>query len=200
MIIIKQRMNRRSEGENSLVQEEIEVAHNLYCSTLLGAESFQNRGLRGNSIWMGDTKIRSVLSYLPESKAIHQKITGGFLISQILDLAHTCACILSGGNHRIVSIDDILFKEVVELGSILFLNSSIVYSNGNEFQVRVEAEKRFPSDLRAEGTLTTIMIIHFKSDEAVAKIVPNTYGETLLYLSARRHFQAVSHSNSESSI
>ena len=42
-------------------------------------------------------------------------------------LAWSTACLLSKGKHKIVFIDDILFKEPVEIGSVLLCSSQVFF-------------------------------------------------------------------------
>ena len=46
----------------------------------------------------------------------------------LIIIAWSTACILSEGRHKIVFIDDILFKEPVEIGSVLLCSSQVSFS------------------------------------------------------------------------
>ena len=91
-------------------------------------------------------------------------------------------------------IDDILFKEPVEIGSVLMCSSQvrkqrekersvltpelqIVYSEGNRFQVRVYMEKRSPVTMAQPGVTTNVIHLTFECDDTVPKVVPRSYGE-----------------------
>jgi len=137
---------------------------------------------------MEQLKLKNVLVCNPESRNIHNKIFGGWLMRQAFELAWSTACLLSNGKHRIVFIDDILFKEPVEIGSVLMCSSQIVYSEGNRFQVRVYMEKRSPVTMAQPGVTTNVIHLTFECDDTVPKVVPRSYGEAMLFLDGRRHF------------
>ena len=107
---------------------------------------------------------------------------------QSVELAWSCACLVTGGNHRIIFVDDIMFKEPVEIGSILMLHSQIIYSKNRRFQMRVRVEKRSPNSMMEEGIATNVLHITFEADKPVPEIMPKTYGESMLYLTGQRHY------------
>lgn len=107
---------------------------------------------------------------------------------QAIELAWSCACMVTGGKHRIIFVDDIMFKESVEIGSVLMLHSQIIYSEKKRFQMRVRIEKRTADSMMTEGIATNVLHITFEADEAVPEIVPKTYGEAMLYLTGQRHY------------
>jgi len=168
---------------------EMASVHDLYRETLDDATlSFSSRKLPANSVWMEQLKLKNVLVCNPESRNIHNKIFGGWLMRQAFELAWSTACLLSNGKHRIVFIDDILFKEPVEIGSVLMCSSQIVYSEGNRFQVRVYLEKRTPLTMGERGVTTNVIHLTFECDDDVPSVVPRSYGEAMLFLDGRRHF------------
>ena len=71
---------------------------------------------------------------------------------------------------RIIFIDDILFKAPVEIGSILFLHSQVIYSEGNKFQVRVRVEKREHTNINGPGVFTNEMQLTFEAEDDVPKV------------------------------
>ena len=124
----------------------------------------------------------------PEARNIHNKIFGGWLMRQAVELAWSCACLITGGKHRILFVDDIMFKEPVEIGSVLMLHSQIIYSTNKRFQMRVRIERRSPNNLMDEGVATNVLHLTFEADEPVPTIMPKTYGESMLYLTGKRHY------------
>ena len=96
---------------------------------------------------------------------------------------------VSKGNHRVIFVDDIMFKAPVEIGSILLLHAQVVYSKGKRFQIRVRIEKRSPGTMLESGIATNVLHLTFEADEPVPKVTPKAYGEMMLYLSGRRHYE-----------
>jgi len=165
---------------------ELEAVHELFKTTT--NESFSDRNLPENAIAMNQAEVKSVIVCQPESRNIHNKIFGGWLMRQATELARSNACMVTGGIHRIIFIDDIMFDKPVEIGSILMLHSQIIYSENNRFQVRVRVEKRTHGSMMSEGVVTNVLNFTFEADEAVPVIMPKTYGEAMLYLTGQRHF------------
>ncbi|CBY21648.1 unnamed protein product [Oikopleura dioica] len=170
-------------------EEEMSQIHDNYLQTADQKHELGSRSLPDNSVWMKNTKLKSILICQPESRNIHNKIFGGWLMRQSLELAWSVACTVSNGKHRIIFIDDILFKAPVEIGSILFLHSQVIYSEGNKFQVRVRVEKREHTNINGPGVFTNEMQLTFEAEDDVPKVMPETYAESILFLSGRRHFK-----------
>jgi len=169
--------------------EEMATVHDLYRTTLdMKTYSFASRTVPDGALWMEDLKLKNVLVCNPESRNIHNKIFGGWLMRQAVELAWSTACLLSKGKHKIVFIDDILFKEPVEIGSVLLCSSQIVYSEGNRFQVRVYMEKRTPETIGERGVTTNVIYLTFETENDVPRIYPRSYGEAMLLVDGKRHF------------
>ena len=67
--------------------------------------------------------------------------------------------------------------------------ASVIYSEGSRFQIRVRVEKRTPGTMGEEGIATNVLHITFDADDEVPKIYPKSYGESLLYLTGKRHYE-----------
>lgn len=73
-------------------------------------------------------------------------------------------------------MDDIWFRAPVEVGSLLYFNSQIVYTEDNYIQTRVSAEVVNPKT----GELTVSNVFHYTftiKDKAPPSIIPKTYHE-----------------------
>merc|ERR1719334_1504044 len=134
---------------------------------------------------MADTKIKNLLICHPESANIYGKIFGGFLMRQAFELAWINACSFSGQRATVRHIDDIMFKRPVEIGSLLYLNSQVVYTEGDLLQVSTKAAMMDPATNSSK--LTNIFHFTFQTDPPLPPVVPRTYPEAMLYLDGRRH-------------
>ena len=77
----------------------------------------------------------------------------------------------------------------VEIGSLLYFNAQVAYTEGNHVQVRVGAEALNPKTKELE--VTNVFHYTFRLEgEPAPQIIPKTYHEAMLYLNARRHFLA----------
>ncbi|XP_048031438.1 acyl-CoA thioesterase 9, tandem duplicate 2 isoform X5 [Megalobrama amblycephala] len=85
-----------------------------------------------------------------------------------------------------VAVDDILFQKPVEIGSLLMLSSQVCYTEGMHIQVRVHTEVLDP--LTRQHSTTNVFHFTFRVEKEVPAVVPQSYGESMLYLDGKRHF------------
>ncbi|CAH2220207.1 Hypothetical predicted protein [Pelobates cultripes] len=169
--------------------EERNIVHDLFLNTLDSRTvSFRSRILPPNSIWMEDAKLKGLEICHPQQRNIFNRIFGGFLMRKAYELGWATACSYGGSRPYIVAVDDIMFQKPVEIGSLLFLSAQVCYTHGNYMQVRVHSEVSDP--VTREHHTTNIFHFTFSSEEEVPRIVPQTYGESMLYLDGKRHFNA----------
>ena len=73
----------------------------------------------------------------------------------------------------LVHVDDILFRKPVEIGSLLYFSSQVVYTQGHYVMIRVTAEVVQPEN----GTHDLTNVFHFtlKTDSQVPEVIPRTY-------------------------
>ncbi|XP_061521987.1 acyl-CoA thioesterase 9, tandem duplicate 1 isoform X9 [Phycodurus eques] len=121
-----------------------------------------------------------------QERNIFNRIFGGFLMRKAYELGWANACAFGGGRPGLVAVDDILFQKPVEIGSLLLLSSQVCYTEGKHIQVRVHSEVFDP--LTRQHNTTNVFHFTFASDRRVPDVVPRTYGESMLYLDGKRHF------------
>ncbi|XP_032828007.1 acyl-coenzyme A thioesterase 9, mitochondrial [Petromyzon marinus] len=169
--------------------EEREIVHKIFLGTLdTRTVSFQGRCLPDNSMWMENAKLKGLQICHPQERNIHNKIFGGFLMRKAFELAWANAYVFCGERVYVVAVDDILFQKPVEIGALLYLNSQVCYTEGNNIQVRVQSEVHVPQ--LKEHYTTNVFHFTFMADSAVPKVAPKSYGESMLYLDGKRHFQS----------
>lgn len=136
------------------------------------------------SVWMEDTKLQSVFLMQPQDRNIHNKVFGGYLMRRAYELAHATGSVYAKSPVSLLSLDEIIFKKPVPVGSLLNLSSQVIYAQGDphkSFQVSVTAEVTDPE----AGTTDLTNTFHFTlaaQDKPVPKILPRTYAESILYL------------------
>nr|DBA34156.1 TPA: hypothetical protein GDO54_001746 [Pyxicephalus adspersus] len=171
-------------------EEERKIVHDMFLNTLDSKTvSFRSRVLPPNSIWMEDAKLKGLEICHPQQRNIFNRIFGGFLMRKAYELGWATACSYGGSRPYVVAVDDIMFQRPVELGSLLFLSSQVCYTENNYIQVRVHSEVSDP--ITREHHTTNIFHFTFMANKEVPCIVPKTYGESMLYLDGKRHFDAV---------
>uniref|UniRef100_UPI00398F4249 acyl-coenzyme A thioesterase 9, mitochondrial-like isoform X3 n=1 Tax=Pristiophorus japonicus TaxID=55135 RepID=UPI00398F4249 len=180
--------------ENSLLkvapnEEERKIIHEMFLETLdINTASFLSRILPKNSVWMEDTKLKSLEICHPQERNIFNKIFGGFLMRKAFELAWANACVYGSSRPYAIAVDDILFQKPVEVGSLLYLSSQVCYTESKYIQVRVHSEVLDP--LTKEHSTTNIFHFTFGCQKEVMQVIPKTYGESMLYLDGKRHFKA----------
>lgn len=167
--------------------EERKIIHSLFLNTLdTKTVSFRGRVLPPNSKWMEDAKVKGLEICHPQERNIFNRIFGGFLMRKAYELGWANAFSYCGSRPSLVAVDDILFQKPVEIGSLLLLSSQVCYTEGRFIQVRVHTEVLDP--LTRQHNTTNVFHFTFLSETDVPNIVPQSYGESMLYLDGKRHF------------
>lgn len=167
--------------------EERKIIHDIFLNTLDATTvSFRSRNLPPASVWMEDAKLKGLEICHPQQRNIFNRIFGGFLMRKAYELGWANACTYGGSRPYTVAVDDIMFRKPVEIGSLLYLSSQVCYTENNYIQVRVHTEVFIPET----GQHYTTNVFHFTfcSEKSVPQVVPKTYGESMLYLDGKRHF------------
>ncbi|XP_051841068.1 acyl-coenzyme A thioesterase 9, mitochondrial [Antechinus flavipes] len=172
--------------------EERNAVHDMFLNTLDPRSiSFQSRILPPDSVWMEDTKLKSLHICHPEERNIFNRIFGGFLMRKAFELGWATACNFAGTRPFLVAVDDIMFQSPVEIGSLLFLSSQVCFTEKNHIQVRVHSEVSLPGT--KEHKTTNIFHFTFFVEKDVPLVIPKTYGDSMLYLDGQRHFMSTMH-------
>ncbi|KAK8401607.1 hypothetical protein O3P69_001026 [Scylla paramamosain] len=189
------KLHRKMLQEESLFrvppnETEKTLVHELFMSLANPKElSFTSKKEPENSVWMEDTKLKNLIICHPESRNIFNKIFGGYLMRMAFELSLVNAHLFSKQRPRCLHIDDILFRRPVEIGSLLYLNSQVVYTEGSHMQISTKASVMDAAT--SSINLTNIFHFTFEADQPVPASLPKTYHESMLYLDGRRHYQLV---------
>lgn len=170
-------------------EEERALIHEMFLSTLdHKAHSFSVRVKPDNAEWMENAKLKNVIICHPQERNRLNKIFGGFIMRQAFELGWTNAYVYSKARPFIVHVDDIWFRKPVEIGSLLYLSSQVVYTDNPQLQVRVNASVVDP--LTNSWDTTNVFHFTFTTDGNVPirQIVPKSYSEAMLYLDGKRHY------------
>lgn len=186
------RKKKRDESllKKSPTSKERDLIHNLFLKTLDPNKStFSRRVKPENTTWMGDTRLKNILICHPQSRNLYNKIFGGFLMREAYELAWANTCVHIQSKPVVIAMDDVVFRKPVEVGSLLYLSSQIVYTKGNYLQTRVHAEVLDPKTGNVDTT--NIFYFHYKSKKEFKQVMPMSYGEYMLYLDGVRHADAL---------
>ena len=187
--LIRKNQAKDSLFKNAPSEEEKELIHNFFIQTVdHAALSFKARIKPENSVWMEDAKLKNLVICQPENRNRFNKIFGGFIMRQSFELAWANAYVYAKKMPLIEFMDDILFQKPVEIGSLLYFNSQVCYTQGQYVQVRVSAEVVDPSTGELSVTNVFQYTFSFGKEVSPAQIIPKTYHEAIMYLDGRRHF------------
>eukprot|EP00794_Sanderia_malayensis_P005277 gene5277-5944_t len=187
----KSRNEKKSSVKQSLFKvsptaEEREIIHGLFLNTLDPRKStFHSRVKPENTAWMESTRLKNLIICHPQARNVYNKIFGGFLMREAFELGWATTCVHAKARPSIICMDDIHFRKPVEVGSLLYLSSQIVYTKENYLQTRVHAEVVDPKTGHVDTT--NVFHFHFTCMEQFPQVIPMTYGEYMLYLEGRRH-------------
>lgn len=186
--IARYAMTTESLFKNPPSEQEKRLIHDFFISTVdHKALSFKARVKPPNSVWMEDAKLKNILICQPEYRNRFNKIFGGFIMRQAFELAWANTFVYSGQRPLTNHMDDILFRMPVDVGSLLYFNSQICYTEGNRIQTRVSAEILDPTT----GNLSLSNVFQYTfsvEGKPAPSIVPKSYHEAMMYLEGRRHF------------
>ena len=116
--------------------EELASVHTLwkeYSKYLTGTP------MPDSTVWMSSTFLSNVQLCMPQDRNIHGKVFGGYLMKLAYELAYSTALVFSKSRPLFSCMDDITFRKPVPIGSLLRLESSVVYSRGGDgiYQIQV---------------------------------------------------------------
>lgn len=190
----RNKLARKSSAKDSLFknppsEEEKMLIHDFFIKTVdHSALSFKARIKPENSVWMEDAKLKNLLICQPENRNRFNKIFGGFIMRQAFELAWANAFVFSKERPRILFMDDISFEAPVEVGSLLYFNSQICYTQDHYIQVRVSAEVLDPKTGKLQVTNVFHYTFELREGQIPPMIIPKTYHESMMFLNSRRHF------------
>lgn len=143
---------------------------------------------------MNDTVLKSSMIMQPQDRNRHNfMIFGGFLLKQTFELAFCCAASFAHARPNFISLDPSTFENSVPVGSVLYLRATVSYTEPEErdgagskytrVQVRVDSKVR---DVEHGTKKSTGMFNYTFLVEKDIQVMPQTYGEFMVWTDARR--------------
>lgn len=145
--------------------------------------------------YMKSSHIQSVQIMQPQYRNRHNfMIFGGFLLKSTFELAFTCVSALSHARPKFLALDPSTFENPVPVGSVLYMTAVAAYTERGEsgestrVQVRVDTHVRNVEhgEVRPTGQFNYTFEV-----PGELSVVPQTYGEFMIYLDARRRAMRV---------
>jgi len=191
------KLERQKESKQSLLKTspslpEYGLVHNMWKETLDAKQnSFKARVKPENAVWMEDTILKNILINHPQQRNLYNKIFGGHLMREAFELAWSNAVRYCKQRPNAVSIDDIIFQRPVEVGTLLFMSSQVVYTKDSFMQIRVHAEVVKPTEEAGETSNVFYFTFGSADGKAVPMVFPKTYAENMSFIDGKRHFESV---------
>ncbi|XKL67252.1 hypothetical protein PGB90_010672 [Kerria lacca] len=174
--------------------DEQTLIHDLFIRTIDTTNPLLGRRiLPPNCIWLEETTMVTNIFCHPEDRNFYNKIFGGFLMRQALELGWLTAYYHSKHRPLLRYISDISFKQPVNVGSLLRLNGQVVFTEQNFIQVVVHAEVYDP--ITSKTINTNSFHYTFQANNVVANVMPYSYHEAMMYIDGKRHFQQAIHNS-----
>lgn len=162
--------------------EESEHLHSLFKHTL-------DPKFACDYVPIPNTSVEKTLLMHLQDKNIHNKVFGGFLMKEAADLAWTTSYLHGGGSYPdFVHIDDILFLNPVEIGSVSIFKSWITYVEDNLSHVMITVDTL---KNRLEKHRTCEFHMTLSHPNPIPKVMPISYFDGMTYIEGQRRVHDV---------
>ncbi|KFY00243.1 hypothetical protein V490_01426 [Pseudogymnoascus sp. VKM F-3557] len=182
--------------------EESDLIHALWLKQSEYSDTTSAMQKPANAHYMSSSLIQSVQIMQPQYRNRHNfMIFGGFLLKSTFELAFTCTSALSHARPRFLALDPSTFANPVPVGSVLYMTAVAAYTErgpGDSTRVQIRVDTHVRSVEHGEVRPTGQFNYTFEVPGELS-VVPQTYGEFVIYLDARRRAMRVA-GRAESSV
>ena len=191
---------RFQEGEQRQQQRRAMVQSSYLKHTPTAEESVRLHGLflrtkhqEITGVPMHETQRQATLLMHPQSRNIHNKIFGGYLMRQAFELAWNITYLHCRRPPQFVCMDHMYFFQPVEIGAILSFTGLVIHTDGLHLVIEVTTEVIHPQT----GDTQTTNICYFTFSaldedgrpQPVPTVIPHTYEEGLRYLDGAKRLR-----------
>lgn len=146
-----------------------------------------------------DTRLSSTQHVHPQSRNVHMKVFGGFLMRQAYELAWMVGATFSGQPVKFLALDALSFHAPVPVGAMLSLTAQIDYTSPP--QLRAEGGERCVGAIAVlaevvdieQGTRKRTNTFHFSFDlgwgEVRKRVSPVSYQESMDWIEGKRRVE-----------
>ncbi|KFY25418.1 hypothetical protein V493_04671 [Pseudogymnoascus sp. VKM F-4281 (FW-2241)] len=174
--------------------EESDLIHALWLKQSEYSDATSAMQKPANAHYMSSSFIQSVQIMQPQYRNRHNfMIFGGFLLKSTFELAFTCTSALSHARPRFLALDPSTFANPVPVGSVLYMTAVVAYTEpgvGDSTRVQIRVDTHVRSVEHGEVRPTGQFNYTFEVPGELS-ILPQTYGEFVIYLDARRRAMRV---------
>ncbi|KAG5675080.1 hypothetical protein PVAND_005012 [Polypedilum vanderplanki] len=173
---------------------ETKLIHDMFIKTIdMGSKAFNKRILPSNCVWMEDVDMSNIIFSQPEDRNNHNKIFGGFLMRNALELSWALAHSFSKRRPKLLHISDIYFIKPVEVSSLISMSAHVLYTELNYMEIVVIAEVFDP--VSGSQSTTNQFYYTYSIADTLPQVLPKTYHEAIWYIDGRRKFRNVMDTN-----
>ncbi|KUJ18177.1 Thioesterase/thiol ester dehydrase-isomerase [Mollisia scopiformis] len=217
---LKKSMQSQALRKQTPNDEESDLIHALWLAQLDYHNPNTPARKPSSALYMKSTQIHSTQIMQPQYRNRHNfMIFGGFLLKSTFELAFTCASSISHTRPTFIALDPSTFLHPVPVGSVLYLTATVAYSDSplpslaqfspnpsispdpktspkgsSRIQIRVDSKVRSIEGGETKPTGTFNYTFQVGRE---LQVVPETYGEFMMFLDARRRGLVVNRSLGE---
>ena len=195
----KDEFRRFKEGAQRQKERRLIAKTSYLIQTPTAGESFilhdlflkiRNKGIHGIS--MNETIRQSTLIMHPQFRNVHNKIFGGFLMKEAYELAWNITYLYCKKMPNFLSMDHMYFIKPVEIGSILSIKGTVIFTKENRLMVEIINEVITPHSGEKKTTNVCYFTFEILGNSNLTKkipiILPHTYEDGLKYLDGLKRF------------
>ncbi|XP_035904014.1 acyl-coenzyme A thioesterase 9, mitochondrial-like isoform X1 [Anopheles stephensi] len=167
---------------------EQRMVHELFVKSIdTKSKAFNKRILPPGYVWMEDATMANIVFSHPEDRNAHNKVFGGFLMRNALELSWALAYNFAKRRPKLEHISDISFHHPVDVSSMLNMQAHVIFTDLHYMEIVVLADVY--DAVTGQQTTTNSFYYTYSVAERLPKIMPKTYHEAMYYLDGRRKFR-----------
>ncbi|GAA6030042.1 hypothetical protein JCM8097_009228 [Rhodosporidiobolus ruineniae] len=142
-----------------------------------------------NVVMMSDTRIKSAQLMHPQERNVHNKVFGGYIMRLAYENAYSTACLFARSAVTFIALDELQFRQPVEIGSLLLLDSKVTFSpmQGEHRSFHVSVEAATVDLYTGEKKITNTFHFTFSADKPLERhVLPRSYKQAVQWLDAQR--------------
>ncbi|GAA5831239.1 hypothetical protein JCM11251_007805 [Rhodosporidiobolus azoricus] len=183
----KKQRSMRSLEKTPPSAEEAKMLHDLFIQR---APVFDRQAPTPKDVqFMSDTRIKSAQLMHPQERNVHNKVFGGYLMRLAYETAYATSCLFARSSVTFVALDELQFRQPVEIGSLLLLDSKVTFSpmQGEHHSFHVSVEAATVDLYSGEKKITNTFHFTFASDRPLDRhVLPRSYKQAMSWLDAQR--------------
>ncbi|KAH8697217.1 putative acyl-CoA thioester hydrolase [Talaromyces proteolyticus] len=195
----KKALRKKSFLSQTPDESESNLIHSMWSKQILSKMTSTAAIENSDARTMSSTVLKSAMIMQPEDRNRHNfMIFGGFLLQKTFELAFCCAASFSHSRPTFVALDPSTFENSVPVGSVLYMNSLVAYTepllhedgkgNSKYTKVHVRVDTRVRDVEHATRKSTGSFHYSFIVPNKV-QVMPTHYTEYMMWLDARRRAQ-----------